>query len=92
MHFLVQNKYYSDWKGGQDYVSNVPQEAPRDTALYEHVDWDGPTPPLLSLSFTGTNFTLEEPDLAALDIISATMFSTSSDLFQRLINEERVAF
>ena len=73
-------------------MSNVPQENPRDTALYEHIEWGGPTPPLLSLSFSGTNFTVKEPDLAALDIISATVLATSSDLFQRLMNEERVVY
>ena len=34
-------QYWSDWDRGELYVPEIPQEPPREGAVYDHVDWNG---------------------------------------------------
>ncbi|CAB9509548.1 Uncharacterized zinc protease [Seminavis robusta] len=83
-------QYWGDWEQGEGYVSDIPQEPARESAVYEHIDWPEASTPWLSISFNAANFTVSEPDTAALDIIQFMVFSSASSLHSKLVIEEQV--
>lgn len=83
------NKYWGDWQRG-DYVARIPQEgAPRGPG-YKHIEWEAPTQPWLVMAFRSPAAVATEKPMAALDLLSEVYFSDTSNLYQKLVIEERV--
>ena len=86
--FDLVEKYWGSWERG-NYSIDVPTEPPLDGPRYEHLQWDGPTQPWLTLTFRGPAFVPTQADMPALDVVSAVHFSESSDLYRKLVLEEQ---
>lgn len=86
----IVDEYWSGWERGEGYVSEIPQEPLRDSAVYQHVEWPEASTPWLSVSFNAPNFTVTDVDSAALDIIQYMIFSPASDLYKKLVVDEQV--
>ncbi len=83
----LSKKYFGDWQKG-DYSSEVPVEPKQTETRYTHLQ-NGSIPPYLELSYKGPAFSDEEIDMPALDVLSSIVFSQTSDLFKKLVLEER---
>ena len=86
--FELVKKYWGGWERG-DYAMEVPVEPPLGGPKYEHLQWDGPTQPWLTMAFRGPAFVPTEKDMPALDLISEIYFSESSDLYKQLVLEDQ---
>ncbi|MGI9247804.1 MAG: insulinase family protein, partial [Woeseiaceae bacterium] len=86
--FALVEKYWGDWERG-DYDAEIPVEPPLDGPRYEHLTWEGPTQPWLSMTYRGPAYNPTEKDMPSLDLISAIYFSESSDLYQKLVIQDQ---
>lgn len=83
----LAEKYFADWERGT-YESVVPQEPPQTETRFVHLK-NNSIPPFLSLHYKGPAFNDKEIDMPALDIIATVLFSENSDLYKKLVIEER---
>ena len=93
--FALVERHFGDWAPGYQ-APEVPVEGPLGGPVYRHVDWDGPTPPWVTVAFRGPAAypTPENPrpgDMQALDVVASLGFGPSSPLYRRLVVEEQVA-
>ena len=86
--FELVKKYWGDWKRG-DYEVDIPVEPSLGGPKYEHLQWESPTQPWLVMAFRGPAYRPTEKDMPAIDLISSIYFSESSDLYQKLVIEDR---
>ncbi|MGB5346142.1 MAG: pitrilysin family protein [Woeseia sp.] len=86
--FRLVEKYWSSWERG-DYSADIPQEKPLAGPVFEHLKWDAPTQPWLMLGFRGPAFNPDAADMPAIDVISSIYFSSSSDLYKKLVLEQQ---
>ena len=86
--FELVKKYWGDWERG-DYEIEIPVEPPLGGAKYEHLQWESPTQPWLVMAFRGPAYRPTEKDMPAIDLISSIYFSESSDLYQKLVIQDR---
>ncbi len=84
---LIQ-KYWGDWKKG-DFNVDIPAEPASDGPVYAHIDWDTPTLPWIAVAFHGPAASDRKIDMAAMDIIARMAFSSSSDLYKKLVIDEQ---
>jgi len=82
-------KYFGDWESG-DYTAEVPREPVQKETRSVHLQ-DGSIPPFVCLNYKGPAFSDREIDMPALDVIATILFSQNSDLFKKLVIEERKA-
>ncbi|MFK8015510.1 MAG: M16 family metallopeptidase [Gammaproteobacteria bacterium] len=83
-------KYFGNWQRGS-YDVPVPTEPPPSGPIYEHVEWEAPTQPWLLMAWRGPAFDPTEKDMPAMDVLSSIYFSPSSDVYQKVVNTERLA-
>jgi len=83
---LAQN-YFGDWKPG-NYVADIPVEPAQKETRYAHLQ-EGSIPPFFVLNYKGPAFSDKEIDMPALDVLSSIVFSQTSDLYKKLVLEER---
>jgi len=84
---LVQ-KHWGGWQRGQ-HVAAIPAE-PRQTGERKaNVEWPVPTPPWLAVAYKVPAYSDETKDTAALDLISALAFGSTSPAYQRLVIQEQ---
>jgi zinc protease len=83
-------KEWGAWKRGS-YKPEIPVEPVQDAPRTNHVDWTGPTLPLLAIAYKGPAYDDSTKDTAALDALSYLAFSENSELYQRLIIQEQKA-
>ncbi|MCC7364447.1 MAG: insulinase family protein [Dehalococcoidia bacterium] len=83
-------KYWGSWQPGTVPPPVVPQEPPAAGPAVAHVPWPAPTLPWVSVAFHGPAFSDGEPAYAALDILMDLFFGETSDLYQRLVEQEQV--
>jgi zinc protease len=83
----LAQKYFGDWEPGS-YVANIPFEPEQKGIRYAHLQ-DGSIPPFFVLNYKGPAFSDKEIDMPALDALSSIVFSQTSDLFKKLVLEER---
>lgn len=83
----LSEKYFSNWKRGK-YSAEIPVEPPQSETRYTHVK-NGDVPPVLSLNFKGPGFSVDNIDLPVLDLISSVFFSKISDIYNKLVVNER---
>ena len=86
--FELVKKYWGNWERG-DYAIDIPVEPPLGGPKYEHMQWEGPTQPWLTMAFRGPAFVPTEKDMPALDLVSEIYFSSSSDLYKQLVLEDQ---
>ena len=86
--FKIVEKYWGNWKRG-GYQAQIPQEPPPDGPVYEHVQWETETLPWVTVAFHGPAFSETDIDMATMDVISEFAFSSSSDLYQKLVVKEQ---
>ena len=87
--FDLVGTHWGDWEPG-DYVAEIPAEGEPDGAVYEHVDWESPTLPWVTVAFHGpASYGADDMDMRAADVIASYAFSPSSDLYQRLVVDEQ---
>lgn len=84
------DKFWSAWKHGS-YKPDVPAEPPQDGPRDAHVDWSGPTLPILDIAFKSPAYNDASRDSAALDALAYLAFSPTSDLYQKLVVQEQKA-
>ncbi len=84
---LVQANYGAWEKSNDELVTPVepPQKAPKRA----HLPWPGPTLARLAVGFHGPAFSDAVSDKAALDLLAAVAFDSSSPLVQRLVRVEQ---
>ncbi len=86
--FRLVEKYWGDWKSG-NYSAAIPAEPAANGPVYEHVEWQTPTLPWVTVAFHGPAFSDIKNDMATMDLISQIAFSRSSPLFQKLVVKEQ---
>ncbi|MFQ5639495.1 MAG: M16 family metallopeptidase [bacterium] len=88
--FEMVEKYWGDWKKGGYHV-DIPQEPEPTGPVYEHVEWQAPTLPWITVAFHGPAFSETKNDMATMDVISQLAFSASAPLYQKLVVKEQKA-
>ena len=83
----LSEKYFGNWKHGT-YSADIPVEPSQNGTRYTHIK-NGDVPPVLSLNFKGPAFSDKDIDNPSLDIIRSVYFSGISDLYKKLVIEER---
>jgi zinc protease len=83
----LAEKYFGKWKRGS-YVTDIPVEPEQKETKYAHLQ-DGSIPPFFVLNYKGPAFSDKEIDMPALDVLSSIVFSRTSDLYKKLVLEER---
>jgi len=83
----LAQKYFGDWKPGS-YVADIPVEPTQKETRYAHLQ-DGSIPPFFVLNYKGPAFSDKEIDMPALDVLSSIVFSQTSDLYKKLVLDER---
>ncbi len=86
--FQLVDKFWSGWKRG-DFKANIPQEPPPARAIYAHVPWNSSTLPWVTVAFRGPAFSDTKKDPAAMQTLFDLEFGETSDLYNRLVNEEQ---
>jgi len=84
------DKYWSGWKHGS-YKPEIPSEPPQDGPRSAHVDWPGPTLPILTIAFKSPAYSDANRESAALDALAFLAFSPTSELYQKLVVREQKA-
>jgi zinc protease len=82
------DKYWGAWKHGS-YKPDIPVEPAQEAPRTGHVDWPSPTLPIITVAFKGPAYTDTTKETAALDVLSTLAFSSSSDLYQKLVIQEQ---
>lgn len=80
---------YGDWKRGGP-PPQVPQEPAPAGPQRKALTWDGPTRPMLDLSFHTPAFDENRRVTAALELVGDLFFGETSDLYRELVLERRL--
>ena len=83
----LANDYFGDWKTGT-YKSSVPPEPPQKETRYTNLKKPG-FPPYLGLNYKGPAYSEKEIDFPALDILCDAYFGENSDLYTKLVINEK---
>jgi zinc protease len=86
--FNLVEKYWGKWERGA-YDAKIPQEPPSNGPVYQHVPWETPTLPWMTVAFHGPAFSETKNDMAVMDVVSQLAFSESSPLYQKLVVQEQ---
>lgn len=87
----LAEKYFGDWERGS-HVVDVPVEPKQTKTKFAHLK-TAEVPAYLSLSYKGPAFSDKEIDMPALDALSSIVFSQTSELYKKLVfNERKVRF
>jgi zinc protease len=85
--FALVEKYWGGWERGA-YRATIPQEPPAAGPVYAHVAWSSPTLPMVTVAFHGPSF-FQTVDQAAFDTMLDLSFGETSELYRRLVEDER---
>lgn len=83
----LAEKYFGQWQHGS-YESKVPVEPEQTETRYVHLQNDT-IPAYVSLSYKGPAFSDTQIDMPTLDVLSAMMFTSTSDLYKKLVITEQ---
>ena len=84
------DKYWGNWKRGS-YHPDVPVEPKQDGPREAHVDWPSPTLPQVAIAYKGPAYSDTQKDWAALNMLAGLEFSSTSELYQKLVIREQRA-
>ena len=79
--------YFGDWQRGT-YVSTVPAEPMQTKTKSVNLKKPG-FPPYLSLNYKGPAFSITQKDFPILEILCAAYFGENSDLYTKLVINEK---
>lgn len=82
-------KYFGNWKPG-NYKPNIEAEPPQNETRFAHVKTPG-FPPYVSLNYKGPAFSDKNIDLPTLNILLRYLFSSTADLYEKLVVKEQKA-
>jgi zinc protease len=85
----MAGKYYGPWKRGS-YTLEVPEEPPQTGEKIVHLPWKAKTLPIVSIGYHGPEFSDDEIDMPAIDLLSQVVFSETSELYKKLVIEEQL--
>ncbi len=83
-------KYWAGWERGNGAPVAIPPEPPHSETTIAHVPWPTPTLPWVTVAFHSPAFSTTNKDCAALDTLFDLAFGETSDLYQRLVEQEQV--
>ena len=83
-------KYWSDWQRG-NYVADIPKEKKQTEAKHVHVEFEGMPGAWMMQAYRGPAFNPSHKDKPALDLLGALYFSSTSELYQKLVVETQKA-
>ena len=83
----LAEKYFGKWENG-NYTADIPIEPPQNEKRVVHLQ-DGSIPPYMSLNYKGPAFDDNKIDMAAIDVMNTILFSQNSELYKKLVIEER---
>lgn len=86
--FSLVKKYWGNWKRG-NWKVDIPEEPTPDGPTYDHIQWESPTQPWIVMAFHGPSFDGTDKALPALELMSQHYFSQNSDLYKKLVIDER---
>src|ERR1019366_647485 len=84
------DKYWGAWKRGS-YKPDIPVEPAQNGPRTARVDWPSPTLPIVAVAFKAPAYNDATRETAALDALANLAFSSTSDLYQRLVVKEQKA-
>lgn len=83
----LAEKYFGNWKKG-NWITKIPQEPEQKEIRYTHLQ-NSDIPPYLYLNYKGPAFSDYNKDVAVLNVIGGMMFSRRSDLYKKLVINEK---
>lgn len=83
----LAQQYFSNWERG-DYTADIPVEPTQKETRFVHLQ-NGEIPPFFTLNYKGPAFNDKEIAMPALDVLSSVVFSRTSDLYKKLVLQER---
>ena len=83
----LAKKYFGKWEPGS-YKSVVPQEPEQTGTRYVHLQ-NGSIPAYFTLSYKSPAFSDTKIDMPALDVLSAIVFTRTSELYKKLVIDEQ---
>ncbi|XOV95235.1 MAG: M16 family metallopeptidase [Bacteroidota bacterium] len=83
----LAKEYFGEWKHGT-YTQEIPVEPEQTETRYAHIQEQN-FPPVLSLNYKGPAYSVDNLDMAALDVMSTLAFSERSPIYKKLVEEER---
>ncbi len=82
-------KYWGGWKAGAAEPAQIPPEPAPKGPMYVHVPWTSETLPFVSVAFPSPAFVETSKDSAAIDILAALYFGSTSELYKKLVVAEQ---
>ena len=83
----LSEKYFGVWERGS-YAPEIPVEPEQAATRFAHIQ-NANFPPQLVLNYKSPAFDPNAKDVAALQVISQILFSQKSDLYKKLVIDER---
>lgn len=85
--YLIE-KYYGDWKRGS-FIPNIPVEPEQKEERTKDVKYPTKTLPYLYIGYKVPAFDAKSKDVAALMVVAELLFSETSELYQKLVLDEK---
>jgi zinc protease len=82
-------KYFGSWKRGS-YDAVIPAEPPGTGPKAQHIKWDSPTQPYITVAFRGPAFRSTDKEMPAMDLLGQVWFAETSDLYQQLVVKDQM--
>ena len=83
----LAEKYFGEWERGS-YVPEIPVEPEQTETRFAHIQ-NANFPPYISLNYKSPAFNPDSKESASLSVISQILFSQKSELYKKLVIEER---
>lgn len=83
----LAEKYFGKWRKG-NYKATIPAEPAQAAPRQAHVQHPGNTN-MVALAFKGPAFSVDKKDKIALDLMMEIGFSETSDIYKKLVQEEK---
>lgn len=83
----LAKQYFGNWEPGT-FEQEIPQEPAQTETRYAHVQ-EANFPPVLWLNYKSPAFSVQNKDMATLDVISTLAFSKKSDIYKKLVVDEQ---
>lgn len=86
--YLIE-KYYGDWKRGS-FEPNIPVEPEQKEERVKEAKAPNKTLPYLYIGYKVPAFDSKSKDVAALNVIAELLFAQTSELYQKLVLDEKL--
>ena len=85
----VVKQHWGSWANSSSAAITIPQEPAPSGPKYAHVTWPSDTLPWVIVGFPAPPFDERGTEPAAMDVLAATHFSQTSDVYKRLVVTEQ---